>query len=43
MLRPVLTHRMILRPEAQMRGASVEEIIEGIAHAIPVPGTRSRA
>ena len=43
MLRPVLTHRMILRPEAQMRGASVEEIIEGIAHGIPVPGTRSRA
>ena len=43
MLRPVLTHRMILRPEAQMRGASVEEIIEGIAHGVPVPGTRSRA
>jgi len=26
-----------------MRGASVEEIIEGIAHGVPVPGTRSRA
>jgi MoxR-like ATPase len=42
MLRPVLTHRMILRPEAQMRGASVEEIIQGIAHGVPVPGTRTR-
>jgi MoxR-like ATPase len=41
-LRPVLTHRMILRPEAQMRGASVEEIIQGIAHGVPVPGTRTR-
>jgi MoxR-like ATPase len=42
-LRPVLTHRMILRPEAQMRGASIDEIIDGIAAGVPVPGTRTRA
>ncbi|MBS1195973.1 MAG: moxR-like ATPase [Actinobacteria bacterium] len=42
-LRPVLTHRMILRPEAQMRGASIDEIIDGIAAGVPVPGTRARA
>ena len=40
MLRPVLTHRMILRPEAQMRGASLEEIVDGIALGVAVPGTR---
>ena len=42
MLRPVLTHRLILRPEAQMRGISVEEIVEGIASGVEVPGTRVR-
>jgi len=40
MLRPVLTHRMILRPEAQMRGASMEDIVGGIIQGVPVPGTR---
>jgi len=42
LLLPVLTHRMILRPEAQMRGASVEAIVTGVADGVPVPGTRSR-
>jgi MoxR-like ATPase len=42
MLRPVLTHRMILRPEAQMRGTLLEEIVDGIAEGVPVPGTRVR-
>jgi MoxR-like ATPase len=42
-LRPVLIHRMILRPEAQMRGATIEEIVEGIAQGIPVPGTKVKA
>jgi len=41
-LRPVLIHRMILRPEAQMRGASVDDILDGIAAGVPVPGTRTR-
>ncbi len=39
---PVLTHRMILRPEAQMRGAVLEEIVEGIASGVPVPGSGVR-
>jgi len=41
-LRPVLTHRMILRPEAQMRGAVLEEIVEGIAGGVAVPGSGVR-
>ena len=43
MLRPVLTHRLILRPEAQMRGADLEEIVDGIAAGVPVPGSGVRA
>jgi MoxR-like ATPase len=42
-LRPVLTHRMILRPEAQMRGAVLEEIVDGIAAGVPVPGSGVKA
>jgi MoxR-like ATPase len=40
LLRPVLTHRLILRPEAQMRGSDLGDIVDGIAQGIPVPGTR---
>ena len=40
LLRPVLIHRMILRPEAQMRGATIDEIVDGVAAGVPVPGTR---
>jgi MoxR-like ATPase len=42
MLRPVLTHRLILRPEAQMRGAVLEEIVDAIAQVVPVPGSGVR-
>ncbi len=42
-LRPVLNHRLILRPEAQMRGVSVSDILDGIAGSVPVPGTRVAA
>jgi MoxR-like ATPase len=42
MLRPVLTHRLILRPEAQMRGALLEDIVDGIAQGLPVPGSGVR-
>jgi len=42
MLRPVLTHRLILRPEAQMRGALLADIVDGIAQGVPVPGTGVR-
>jgi MoxR-like ATPase len=40
MLRPVLTHRLILRPEAQMRGGDIPQIVDAIAQGIPVPGAR---
>jgi MoxR-like ATPase len=43
MLQPVLAHRLILRPEAQMRGAIIEEIVDGIAQGVPVPGSGVRA
>ena len=35
---PVLAHRMILRPEAQMRGVEVAEVLDGILSRVPVPG-----
>ena len=43
MLRPVLTHRLILRPEAQMRGSVLEDIVDGIALGVPVPGSGVKA
>ncbi len=42
-IRPVLIHRLILRPEAQMRGAAIDEIVEGIIGGISVPGIRTGA
>jgi MoxR-like ATPase len=39
-LHPVLNHRLILRPEAQMRGVTIAEIVEGIGQGVNVPGTR---
>ncbi len=38
-LQPILSHRLILRPEAQMRGVQVQKIVEAIAQGVPVPGT----
>ncbi len=40
-LQPVLGHRLILRPEAQMRGGDVPRIIDAIAQGVPVPGARA--
>jgi MoxR-like ATPase len=40
MLHPVMNHRLILRPEAQMRGVTVPQVIEGINQGVAVPGTR---
>ena len=40
MLSPVLNHRLIVRPEAQMRGVTVHQILDGVATTVPVPGTR---
>ena len=39
LLRPMLSHRMILRPEAQMRAASIGDVLDRIAAGLPVPGT----
>ncbi|MGB9359775.1 MAG: MoxR family ATPase [Acidimicrobiia bacterium] len=43
MLAPVLNHRLIVRPEAQMRGVTVHQILDGISNTVPVPGTRVSA
>jgi len=43
LLHTVLVHRMVLRPEAQMRGTTVAHILESIMQGLPVPGTRTRA
>ncbi len=42
-LDPVLNHRLILRPEAQMRGVTIPDVIAGISAGVPVPGTRATA
>ena len=40
LLHPILNHRLILRPEAQMRGVTVDDVITGLAEGIAVPGTK---
>ena len=39
LLQPVLNHRLILRPEAQMRGVAVDDVIAGLTEGVVVPGT----
>ena len=39
-LAPVLNHRLVLRPDAQMRGTTVDEILTEVMGTVPVPGTR---
>lgn len=39
---PVLEHRLAMRPEAQMRGETVVDLIEDVMGRIRVPGTTSR-
>ncbi len=41
MLHPVFNHRLILQPEAQMRGAGVQTIINTISARVGVPGART--
>ena len=43
MIGPVFNHRLIVRPEAQMRGVGVEHILEGVGNSVAVPGTRVAA
>lgn len=40
-LTPVLNHRLIVKPEAQMRGITTAEVVDHIAATVPVPGTRA--
>ncbi|GMQ84488.1 MAG: MoxR family ATPase [Acidimicrobiia bacterium] len=40
LLEPILNHRMLLHPEAQMRGSSIVKVIEEIAGSVPVPGSQ---
>lgn len=39
-LTPVLNHRLIIRPESQMRGTSVTEVLDQITASVVVPGMR---
>jgi MoxR-like ATPase len=39
MLGPVLNHRLILRPEAQMRGVGINDVVNGLGEGVTVPGT----
>jgi MoxR-like ATPase len=39
---PVLEHRLAMRPEAQMRGETVTDLIEDVLGRLRVPGTTSR-
>jgi len=41
-LTSVLSHRLILRPEAQMRGGTVFDVLASISDSVPVPGTRDK-
>ena len=34
---PVLAHRILLSPEAQMRGSSVEDVLDGLLGRVPIP------
>ena len=42
-LAPVLNHRLVVRPEAQMRGTTVVELLDQILGSVPVPGTSTAA
>ena len=38
-----LAHRLIMSPEARMRNATAQAVVEGILHEVPVPGARVTA
>jgi MoxR-like ATPase len=35
--RPTLRHRLALRPEAELEGASTDAVLEGVLATVPVP------
>jgi MoxR-like ATPase len=37
----VLEHRMAMRPEAQMRGATISDVLDSVLHHLRVPGIRT--
>ena len=37
---PVLSHRLILTPEARMKGQSAQQILLGLLSSVPVPGAQ---
>ena len=37
----VLEHRIVLSPEAQMRGVEPSEVVRGVLESVPIPGTRA--
>ena len=37
---PVLGHRLVLSPEAEMGGASAEQVLEDVLRSVPVPSAR---
>ena len=39
---PVLTHRLLPTPEAQLRGIAPAEVLEEVLESVPVPRSRSR-
>jgi MoxR-like ATPase len=34
---PVLEHRLVLRPESELEGVRVQEVLERLLHQIAVP------
>ena len=36
---PVLAHRLVLTPDAQLQGLTVAQVVDGILVAVPVPTT----
>ena len=35
---PVLCHRLVLTPEARMKGATAEQVMNDVLATVPVPG-----
>jgi MoxR-like ATPase len=34
---PILAHRLVLSPEAQMRGTTVEDVLEALLDRVAIP------
>ncbi len=34
---PVLEHRILLRPESELEGVRISEVLDRILHEVPVP------